>query len=145
MGAYYIVTDLVVRARFDVEPLHLELRSAGLHGQVTHWDNVWRADYATSKRCCRHPSEAVEELVGIVEALTAEGRDLWDRCISRRFDMGYVTFDERLCSKWQLKAGLLQRLANINGDLVITVYDGDQREEARRLSSDSPRPVLRPE
>jgi hypothetical protein len=122
VGANYIVTDLELRARFDLAPLDVELQRAGLHGWVTHHDSVWRAHYSGSDRCGRNPAQALDHLLQIVEGFDGDSRDMWDRCISRRFDLGYECFDERFASRWQIKAPLLRRLADVKGDLVVTIY-----------------------
>ncbi len=129
MGAYYIVTDLCLRARFDFAVLDVELRRAGLHGRVSMNRGVWFASYSSSERCCRNPAEALDHLLGIVEGLDGEAKDIWDRCTSRRFDLGYECFNERFASRWQIKAALLGRLENVNGDLVVTIYRNDDEEE----------------
>jgi len=126
VGAYYIVTDLNLRARFDIAILDVELRRAGLHGGVSEpYKGVWRAGYSSSERCCWHPAEAIDELLRIVEGLGADARSVWDRCASRRFDMGYECFDERFSANWQVNASLLRRLAAVNGNLVVTIYRAD--------------------
>jgi hypothetical protein len=130
VGAHYIVTDLDLRARFDLSLLDAELQLAGLHGGVTIWKGVWRANYSSSVRCCRHPAEAIDYLLGIVDGLGDESRDQWDRCISRRFDMGFEGFKERFYSRWQLRTPLLRRLAAVKGELVVTIYRPDKQRKA---------------
>lgn len=125
VGAYYIVTDLDIRARFDLAVLDTDLRQAGLFGRVDLHQGVWRGGYS-GRGCCGHPAEALDYLLQIVEGLGTEARMLWDQSMSRRFDLGFECFDERLYSRWQVKAPLLRRLAEVNGDLVITIYrDGE--------------------
>lgn len=126
MGAYYIVTDLEIRARFDFSLLDTALKQAGLHGGMSKGcRGEWHANYSSSERCCRHPAEAIDELVGIIESLDSEARDLWDECYSRRFDMGYCGSEERRSSRWKIPASAMRRLAEIKGDLVLTIYRRD--------------------
>ena len=131
VGAYFIVADLDLRARFDLAVLDDELRQTGLHGGVRLSGNVWRASYSSSERCCRHPSEALDHLLRIVEGLREEARSHWDCCSSRRFDLGYQCLDERFASRWQIKAPLLRRLSKVNGDLVVTIYRSDDKVEGQ--------------
>lgn len=128
VGAYYIVTDLDLRARFDLAVLHAELKRAGLHGSspVGPFCGVWRSNYSSSRRCCRHPDEAIDELLGIIEGLREEARDQWDRCMSRRLDMGFECFRKRFCSRYQITAPQLRRLAELNASLVVTIYRNDK-------------------
>ncbi len=130
MGAFYIVTDLDLRARFDIAILHAELtRTVDLYGGLTVHRGVWRGNYSSSLRGCRHPAEAVDELLGIVERLGDDARDQWERCICRRFNMGFQGIDERFASMWQIRAPLLQRLAAVNANLVVTMYRPEQPRE----------------
>lgn len=137
MGAQYIVTDLEIRARFDFSPINAALQQAGLHGDMSRGcSGEWRGNYSSSKRCCRHPAEAIDELVGIIERIEGEARVLWNRCYSRRFDMGLHASDERRSSRWQISSLEMQRLAEIDGDLVVTVYRRDVYDEVQLPSED---------
>ncbi len=124
MGAYYIVTDLVIRARFDFAALHDELLRAGLFGSqpAPPYRGIWQNGYSGTKNGCRHPSEAVDELAKIVENLTPEARDQWNRCISRRFDMGFQGQDEPFHAKWLITTDVLKRVTSVNGELAISIY-----------------------
>lgn len=131
VGAYYIVTDLELRAKFDLEELDAELQRAGLWGSVRKIDGIWVAGYSSSVRCCVHPAETLDHYLRIVENLSQRGRELWDRCLCRRFDMGFQGYDERFFAIWKIKASILRRLFEVNGDLVVTVYKtdyGDRRQ-----------------
>lgn len=125
MGAYYIVTDLVMRANFDLAVLDAELQRVGLHGGVGNYKGTWTGGYSSSKHGCRHPAEALGELLEIVENLSPAARDVWDRCDWRRFDMGFECYDERFDSRWQVKPPLLRRLVAVNGNLMVTIYRKD--------------------
>ncbi len=125
MGAYYITTDLSVRARFDLATLDTEFQRAGLHGGVRLYRGVWSADYS-SGQCVRHPAWALDHYLRIVEGLEEEARELWERAMARRFDLGYESFSERHASRWQINASLLRRLSDVNGNLVVTVYRPDE-------------------
>jgi hypothetical protein len=101
----------------------------------------WRDNYSSSRRCCRHPAEAIDELVGTIERLDKPARVLWDRCYSRRFDMGFHASDERLSSRWQISTSLMRRIVEIKGDLVVTIYrqdaDGEEKETGTGLFTNS--------
>jgi len=125
MGAYYITMDLDLKARVDLTLLDAELRQAGLHGGANSHNGKCWASYSSSKCCSRHPAETIDHFLGIVDGLSSEARDLWNRCSSRRFDLGFQGCDERFCSRWRLKAPLLRRLADVGGDLIVTIYKDD--------------------
>ena len=124
MGAYYITTDLEVRARFNPVALDEALRRAGLHGGVRECKGYWHAGYSCGE-CVYHPTSGLKHLLSIVERLDDDARAMWDRSDSRRFDMGFECFDERFASNWQVSARLMRRLADVNGNLVVTVYRAD--------------------
>lgn len=129
MGAYYITTDLDLRARFEPTLLDEALCHAGLFGGIREQDGYWQAGYSCAP-CVHDPASALRHLVDIVESLDAEARDQWDRCYSRRFDLGFECFDERFASRWQISDRLMRRLAAVKGDLVVTIYRAEQSRQA---------------
>jgi hypothetical protein len=130
VGAYYITTDLEFRARFNPVVLDEELRQAGLYGGVDERRGYWKGGYSCGE-CVYHPTSGLRHLLSIVEGLGAEARGVWDRCYSRRFDMGFQGFDARFHSNWQVSGRLMRRLADVEGDLVVTIYRDDEPVETR--------------
>jgi ATP-dependent helicase YprA (DUF1998 family) len=45
--------------------------------------------------------------------------------------MGFQGFDERFHSNWQVSGRLMRRLADVEGDLVVTIYRDDEPVETR--------------
>lgn len=129
VGAYYITTDLDLRARFEPSALDEALRHAGLFGGICQRDGYWQAGYSCAP-CVDAPASALRHLLDIVESLDPEARDQWDRCFSRRFDMGFQSFEERFASRWQINDRLMRRLAAVNAELVVTIYRAEQSREA---------------
>jgi hypothetical protein len=130
VGASYITTDLDLRARFDLSVLNAEFETVGLLPKpVGKRHGLWCAGYSCpayhGETSTQSPAETLKLLLQIVEGLTSEGRDLWDNCVTRRFDMGFMCSDERFASNWQINPALLQRVAAVKGDLVITIYRVD--------------------
>jgi len=91
---------------------------------------IGRGGYSCGE-CVYHPTSGLRHLLSIVEGLGAEARGMWDRCYSRRFDMGFQGFDERFHSNWQVSGRLMRRLADVEGDLVVTIYRDDEPVETR--------------
>jgi hypothetical protein len=137
MGAYYIAISLDMRARFDLSVLDSEFQKAGLHGGVSLRDGIWCAGYSTTEHCCRNPADSIDHMLRIVESLGSDARNLWDGCYSRRFDLGYCCFDTRYAYKWQVNSKLMRRLAQVNGDLVVTIYPSDPDDDYMKI----PRPL----
>lgn len=125
MGAYYITTDLEYRVRFNPLALDEELKRAGLHGGIRECRGYWLGGYSCGE-CVYHPTSGLRHLLGIVEGLGKEARDMWDRCYSRRFDMGFESFEERFVSNWQVNDRIMRRLADVHGSLMITIYRADK-------------------
>ncbi len=130
MGAIYENTDLVLRARFDLNELDLELAAAGLDEfPLKLSGGVWEARYEADI-IHDHPSDAIERMLDLVERLSPAGMRLWEACKSRRFDIGYLPSDDPhpwtdqrwTHSTWQLTPAVLQRMAAANASLVVTIY-----------------------
>ena len=131
MGAYYIVTDLGIRADFEFIEPESELTRLGLVGLMTSFEGVWTANYSSGP-CVYNPVDAILHLIKIVEKLSSEAQSEWDRCLSRRFDMGFESFDDRFHSEWDVPPEVLQRIVKVNGSLAITIYRGDKLKETEK-------------
>jgi hypothetical protein len=130
VGAVYLNVDLVLRARFDLHQLKSQLLDNGMdHISSRHLAGVWESRYELAGRH-RHPSEAIDGILDIVERLGLEGTKLWNECISRRFDIGLQASDDPFTcttqrwshATWQITSPLLQRMCSVNASFVITVY-----------------------
>jgi hypothetical protein len=129
VGAIYLNTDLILRSRVDIEPLHRELVDAGLdHIFSRHWHGVWEKTYESEKH--HHPSEAIDHMLDVVGQLSPIGLNLWSTCMSRRFNVGFQGSDDPYPwtdlrwshTTWQFTACLLERIASANASFVVTFY-----------------------
>lgn len=129
MGATYLNTDLDLRARFNLKPLHEELLRAGLDGlfpDPSH--NVWWSSYNAPRH--RHPTEAIRLILDVVEGLTPEGRRKWDACASRRFNVGYECDEDPSSSVWQVTPKVLRRMVEAQVAFVVTIYRRSENIDA---------------
>jgi hypothetical protein len=129
VGAIYINTDLELRARFELGPLNSELAEAGLTAIFSKYlHGVWESTYESGKH--HHPSQAIDQMLDVVDRLSPVGRNLWNACISRRFNVGYEGSDEPYPwtdlrwthTTWQFTAPMLQRMVSANSSFVVTFY-----------------------
>ena len=125
----YLNTDLDVRARFDLGPLHAELSGFGFDGwSVEKRNGVWEATFNWRRHT--YPSQAIDGMLGVVARLSPEGRKLWDACLARRFNIGYGYEDQPFNwshSAHQLRPALLARLAVAGASVVLTIYRTDMK------------------
>lgn len=130
MGVIYLNTDLVLRARFDLAPLHRELEDGGLVCIFSRrWHHVWECTFESERH--KHPSQAIEHMLDVVDCLSPLGKELWSACISRRFDVGYEGSDNPYPwtdlrwthTTWQFTPPVLQRMAQANASFVVTIYE----------------------
>ena len=124
MGACYIGTDLWVRARFDLSLLHAEFARFGLlpYPAPSVYRGIWSHTYGGGRVHHHHPSQAIDRFLEVLAELEGEARDQWDRCIDRRFNIGYDWDEDNFASHWQINPATLQRVADVNGSIVITIY-----------------------
>jgi len=129
VGAVYVNTDLVIRARFDLGSLHSELADAGLDPIFSRlWHGVWESSFESEEH--HHPSEAINHMLDVVDRLSPVGLKLWRACISRRFNIGYQGSEDPFPwtdlrfthTTWQFTAPLLQRMGSVNASFVVTIY-----------------------
>ena len=128
MGASYIVTDLSVRADFEFIKLDSELSRLGLVGLMRLYEGIWTANYSSGE-CVSSPVDAILHYVEIVENLGSGAQTEWERCTSRRFDMGFESFDDRFHSDWDIPTDVLQRVISVSGSLAITIYRGEHAKK----------------
>ena len=131
MGASYIVTDLCIRADFDFIQLDSELIKVGMFGVKRAFEGIWSASYS-SREGVYSPVSAIIQLVEIVEKLSSEAHSEWDRCISRRFDMGFESYKERFHSGWDIPSHVLQRIIDVNGSLAVAIYRDDNSKDTEK-------------
>ena len=132
MKPVYLNTDLELRARFDLTPLHDELDRLGLvHGSLETRHGVWVVRYNCDLPHA-HPADAINRMLDLVDLLSVEGKAMWKSCVARRFDIGYDYSNEPFGwshGAWQLHPKLLLRLGEMDASIVITIYRLDMKRE----------------
>lgn len=128
MGATFLNTDLILKARFDLRPLAGALTNMGLVllGDVTVKGGAWRATLE-SDLVRPTPERAAARIVTAVESLDDVQRASWRECVSRCLDFGYECCDEPFESSTTIGNPLLLRIASTGATMAVTIYRGSKR------------------
>jgi len=114
-----ICADLAVDSEEDLTPLVAELNSAGLFGYV-QGDDVFRARFSSGST--ETPDSSLASYLDAIQKLSAEGRGLFDRAQSRRFDLGFDCGVQPYALSERLTQGLLSRAVSIGIEIEVTIY-----------------------
>ncbi|MEZ5944683.1 MAG: hypothetical protein R3C18_25120 [Planctomycetaceae bacterium] len=68
------------------------------------------------------PELNIVRLLDAIDALSELGRDVWQRCSKREFNIGYVCGDEPWSFNQGLSNDVLRRMADCGATLRITLY-----------------------
>jgi len=76
------------------------------------------------------PESIIEAFCDLIEDLTGKGKKAWRNAVARRFDIGIESGTQVTKQKFtplclDLSTAILQRIAAIEGEVVITVYPPD--------------------
>jgi hypothetical protein len=69
--------------------------------------------------------EAIRRFVRLIRALPSPALDVWRKLAVREFSAGFRLDGELHSGEFSLSSSALRQLADIGGDLVITVYRED--------------------
>ncbi len=58
----------------------------------------------------------------LIENLSLELRSLWNKCIEKKFDIGFESGNTENTFNTEISAKTLKRLARIGGSIIITIY-----------------------
>lgn len=131
MGARYINTDLVVKARFSLVSLAQSLEDQNLVvvGEPTARGGVWRVCFESSL-VRPTPARAAEKMLTAIESLDGNARQLWDRCFLREFDLGFECHRGDFASEFSLTNEVVRRTADVGASVRITIYRNFDHEKA---------------
>jgi len=127
----YLNTDLLLTSTEDLQPLAdaMEQRDAFVLWTGAEDDGMWIAKFeAGGELCVRGPGRDytpdghIGWLLDVVESLPAELRDVWTRCESRAFDLGFEGGRRRWGFEQAVSADVLARLAGHRASLLISIY-----------------------
>ena len=58
----------------------------------------------------------------LIENLSQEAKEIWNKCHSKRFDAGFQSGDFPRSYKTEIRADTLERVAKIGASIVVTIY-----------------------
>ena len=129
MGATFLNTDLILKARFDLRPLVKALTNNGLVvlGDVTVKGGVWRS--ALESNLARPtPERATARILTAIESLDDAQCVSWQGCLSRCLDFGYECCDESVESTSAISNRLLLRITSVGATMAVTIYRSSRQE-----------------
>lgn len=123
MGARYINTDLTLKSKSELAPLTKALQAQGVSPiwERRHADGQSLAKFETDRQY-NTPAATIEGLLRAIEALNDEGRNVWNACSSREFDLGFECDGEAFSTESEIGADLLRRMVQVRCAMRVTVY-----------------------
>jgi hypothetical protein len=121
MRVRYLNTDLLLESAEDLTPI---AEAFGDDVVVLHNGRAKGNHLASFEIAGSHAGadEDVKYFVALIEALPPKARALWERCHSRKFDLGYRSGYDTPSYTTELRASTIQAMAPLNASLVITIY-----------------------
>ncbi len=139
MAARFLNTDVNLKARFDLKPLCNELEKLGFHStgdpirRGSEWTAVLEHDYSCKQG---EPAKLTEHILRSVESLEGEFREIWNRCLSRSFDMGFDFDGETFSSTFVVKPEHLERISAAGMSLMVTMYRNSEEDRQNAIHTE---------
>ena len=58
----------------------------------------------------------------LIENLSPESKSIWDKCHSKKFDVGFQSGDFPRSYQTEIRADTIERVAQLGASIVITIY-----------------------
>lgn len=129
MEVRYLNTDLEIESKDDISRIVEEFGEdvpVLHHGEIRGYQH---ASFEIAGGLSMVADEAIDSFCLLVENLPKEVREIWDGCCSRILDIGYQSGATSPNYRSEIRASIIQRVADIGASIVITIYP--VREEAR--------------
>jgi hypothetical protein len=126
MKASFLNVDVVILSKVRLDALEAELGNkvtvlySGPH-RKKHMLSLERA------RVYKSPDTAIHSFCSLIEGLSSEARQLWNRA-QKTFDLGYELPTAELSSQFTLRNDTLMRMANLGATLTVAFYQGERHE-----------------
>jgi hypothetical protein len=128
---HFLNVDLDLTSRKDLGPL---VEALGAKVVLLHSGRK-RGSYGASLELTelryRDADACIARFIHLVRRLPPSARRLWDGATARRFDVGIQAGAKGASFSTRIKAGTLRRVAEIGGELAITVYVPAPRRRPR--------------
>lgn len=116
----FLNVDLELESPLDLEPLVSALGPVFILHSTSEPPFV--AHLEIEHDVDRDFNDTIRALLVLIETLDDAGQAMWNECTVRRFDIGLQSGLQPHSSQYTLPATLLQRLAAIDAEVVITLY-----------------------
>ena len=137
MEVHYLNTDLEIESQSDLSQIVEEFGADVLvlyHGEIRGYQHGSFSITGGSTDA----DATINYFCTLVEQLSKDAREIWDKCCSRLFDIGYESGSAPQTFRSEIRATTIQRVAKIGAGVVITIYP-----ETRDSDSGSATPWLR--
>jgi hypothetical protein len=127
MEVKYLNTDLEIESNQDLSSMVEELGEDVfvLHNGIIRGYHF--ASFEVPGGLSLGADEAIDYLCNIVENLKPKSREIWDKCVSRVFDIGFESGDSSNNYRVELRQSTIQSVAKINASIAITIYPADTK------------------
>jgi len=130
MNVQYLNTDLEIESKSDLSEIVEEFGEDVLvlhHGEIRGYQHASFSIAGGSTDA----DATINSLCTLVEQLPRDVREIWDGCCSRLFDIGYESGTSPQNFRSEIRAATIQRVANIGGSVVITIYPEIEESASR--------------
>jgi len=125
MEVQYLNTDLEIESKTDLSKIVEEFGEDVFvlhHGEISGYQHASFEIPGGSTDA----DATINSFCLLVESLPGEVREIWDKCCSRVFDVGYESGTSPQNFRSEIRASTIRRVANIGASVAITIYPETQ-------------------
>ncbi len=122
MEISFLNVDFVIDLSENLQPLFNELAenvSVMFNGE---WENdLNRLSFCIKDSYEKNADKIISELCFLIENLPFESKLIWNKCHSKKFDIGFESGSiERL--ETEIRAKTVERIAKLGASILVTIY-----------------------
>ena len=121
MEIQYLNTDLEIESKSDLSKIVEHFGDDVLvhhHGEIRGYQHASFSIAGGSTDA----NASINSFCDLIESLPNEARQIWDRCCSRVFDVGYECGRSPQNFRSEIRASTIARVGNIGASVAITIY-----------------------
>ena len=121
MEIQYLNTDLEIESKDDLSKI---VEAFGEDVLVHHHGEIRGYQHAAFSIAggSTDANATINYFCDLVESLPEEARQVWDRCCSRVFDVGYECGTSPQNFRSEIRGSTIARVGNIGASVAITIY-----------------------
>lgn len=123
MEVQYLNTDLEIESEGDLSQIVDEFGKDVLvlhHGEIRGYQHAYFEIAGSSGST--NADDIINSFCALVDALSKEAREVWNKCCSKVVDIGYESGTSTPNFQSQIRAATIERVAKIGAAIVITIY-----------------------